>query len=155
MPGNIFKSYSFIPGISPIWGVFGPQLTHGIKKIILCQGITLKIVFILHILQNLFKMQERSKWVFQQVGAPCHASNQSQKWCSDHLDEFLDKNIWPPNLPDLNPLNYFYWNEVLENMEKKVSITTTEMLVEKVRNLGMPKKCQGQGQKLGNFFFKS
>ena len=52
------------------------------------------------------------KWVFQQDGASSHTSNKAQNWCKNNFDSFLDKFHWPPNSPDLNPLDYFYWNEV-------------------------------------------
>lgn len=56
------------------------------------------------------------KWIFQQDGAPSHTSNRSQNWCKNNLHGFLDKSHWPPNSPDLNPLDYFFWSEVENNM---------------------------------------
>ena len=32
------------------------------------------------------------------------------------MHAFLNKSQWPPNSPDLNPLDYFYWTEVEKNM---------------------------------------
>ena len=64
--------------------------------------------------KNLFG---NSKWVFQQDGATSHTSNKAQNWCRKNFDEFLDKDHWPPNSPDLSPLDYFYWNEVQRNMK--------------------------------------
>ncbi len=58
----------------------------------------------------------QTKWVFQQDGAPAHTANVSQNWCKHNFDSFLDKVHWPPNSPDLNPLDYFYWSEVLKNI---------------------------------------
>ena len=54
---------------------------------------------------------------FQQDGATSHTSNKAQNWCRKNFDEFLDKDHWPPNSPDLSPLDYFYWNEVQRNMK--------------------------------------
>ena len=54
--------------------------------------------------------------MFQQDGSPAHTANVSQNWCKNNFDSFLDKNHWPPNSPDLNPLDYFYWSEVLKNI---------------------------------------
>jgi hypothetical protein len=56
------------------------------------------------------------QWVFQQDGATSHTSNKSQKWCRNNFDAFMDKHHWPPNSPDLSPLDFFYWNEAQKNL---------------------------------------
>lgn len=44
-------------------------------------------------------------YVFQQDGAPAHTSKVAQEWLDGNL-HFWDKNLWPPQSPDLNPLDY-------------------------------------------------
>lgn len=29
----------------------------------------------------------------------------------------MDKSHWPPNSPDLNPLDFFYWDAVVKNIK--------------------------------------
>jgi len=36
------------------------------------------------------------------------------KYCTD----FIAKNQWPPNSPDLNPLNYHMWGAMLQALYK-------------------------------------
>ena len=67
------------------------------------------------------------KWVFQQDGASSHTSNRAQNWCRNNFDSFLDKNHWPPNSPDLNPLDYYYWNEVENQMTYTPFMTIDEL----------------------------
>jgi len=50
-------------------------------------------------------------WIFQQDGAKPHVHHLTQKWCLDQFPSFIDKNHWPPNSPDLNPLDYCIWDE--------------------------------------------
>ncbi len=69
------------------------------------------------------KLFGKKKWAFQQDGARPHTSQLSQEWCRDNLDYFLPKDKWPPNSPDLNPLDYFYWNEVVTNMRRGIDHT--------------------------------
>ena len=62
----------------------------------------------------------KNKLIYQQDGAPCHTA----KICSDYLKseniEFWDKNNWPPNSPDLNPLDYGIWGiSKLRSTEKR------------------------------------
>ena len=49
-------------------------------------------------------LPERSKAIFQQDGAPAHTSKRSQEWLKSNMPGFWTKDIWPPNSPDLNPI---------------------------------------------------
>uniref|UniRef100_T1HE22 Tc1-like transposase DDE domain-containing protein n=1 Tax=Rhodnius prolixus TaxID=13249 RepID=T1HE22_RHOPR len=35
-----------------------------------------------------------------------------QNWLSDIVDMFRSKEYWPPNSPDLNPLDFYVWSVV-------------------------------------------
>ncbi|CAF3244156.1 unnamed protein product [Rotaria socialis] len=52
-----------------------------------------------------------SQWTFQQDDAKPHIHHLTQRWCQHHFSSFIDKNHWPPNSPDLNPLDYSIWDE--------------------------------------------
>ncbi len=65
-------------------------------------------------------------WVFQQDGAPAHSSNFAQRWCANNFKYFLPKDRWPPNSPDLNPLDYYFWNAVQTRMKEFDPFNTTE-----------------------------
>lgn len=64
-------------------------------------------------------------WIFQQDGATSHTSNVSQNWCKNNFKIFLNKTHWPANSPDLNPLDYYFWDAVVKkikiNKKKKCS----------------------------------
>jgi hypothetical protein len=49
------------------------------------------------------------KYTFQQDGAPCHTANKTQKWLANNFTNFWPKHFWPPNSPDLNPLDFSIW----------------------------------------------
>ena len=53
-------------------------------------------------------------WTFQQDGATAHTDKRTQKWCADNLPAFIEKKRWPANSPDLNPLDYSVWNELVQ-----------------------------------------
>ena len=89
-----------------------------------------------------------TKWLFQQDGATAHTAQISQKWCERNFHAFLRKENWPPNSPDLNPLDYFFWNEVTQyirigsfsnNEEFKEKITEA---CEKVENEKIKKSIE-------------
>ena len=47
-------------------------------------------------------------FIFQQDGAPAHTAFLAQDWLNLHVNcpGFIEKDQWPPNSPDLNPLDY-------------------------------------------------
>ena len=52
-------------------------------------------------------------FVFQQDGAPAHNPNAIQRKMSEELggqSHFWRKEMWPPQSPDLNPLDYSIWS---------------------------------------------
>ena len=65
-------------------------------------------------------------WTFQQDGAMPHVHHLTQQWCKDNFPSFIDKDHWPPNSPDLNPLDYSIWDKLAHavNWDKITSKNT-------------------------------
>ena len=60
----------------------------------------------------LASMKEKFKnksFTFQQDSTPSHTSKKTQKWCKEHFPSFWTKDLWPPSLPDLNPMDFCVW----------------------------------------------
>ena len=67
-----------------------------------------------------------SQSTFQQDVAKPHIPHLTQRWRQDHFPSFIDKDHWPPNSPDLNPLDYSIWDEfVLTVRWDKLTSKTT------------------------------
>ena len=47
-----------------------------------------------------------SGFIFQQEGTPAHTAKLAQDWIATNCSEFIGKDEWPPNSPDLNSLDY-------------------------------------------------
>ena len=45
--------------------------------------------------------------IFQQNAAKPHFHEKTQEQCANTFSSFIQRNHWPPNSPDLNPLNYY------------------------------------------------
>ena len=43
------------------------------------------------------------------------------------MEHFLPKEAWPPNSPDLNPLDFYYWNAVVTRMKRNIYSTVDEL----------------------------
>ncbi len=52
-----------------------------------------------------------NEWTFQRDGAKPHTHVATQEWCRKNFSSFIDKDHWPPNSPDINPLDYSIWDE--------------------------------------------
>ena len=79
-------------------------------------------------------------WTFQQDGAKAHIHEKSQEWCAKNFPSFIDKSQWPPNSPDLNPLDSCVWNEIAQVIKwnavtpKKTLIVALKRAVKKISN---------------------
>lgn len=58
------------------------------------------------------KVSDGTPYVFQQDGAPAHTSGKVQERLSLNVSMFWPKDFWPPNSPDLNPMDFYVWSAV-------------------------------------------
>ena len=45
-------------------------------------------------------------YVFQQDSAPAHRARDTVQLLQQEMPEFIAPDLWPPNSPDLNPVDY-------------------------------------------------
>ena len=57
-------------------------------------------------------------YIWQQDGAPSHTARSTQTYLEAHTEVFINKNQWPPNSPDLNPMDYGIWAAMDEKLRK-------------------------------------
>jgi len=70
-----------------------------------------------------------SGFISQQDGAPADTVQLAQDWIATNCSEFIGKSEWPPNSPDINPLDYYVWEVMLEHYKtfyRKSKNTWTE-----------------------------
>ena len=72
-----------------------------------------------HLLVEAKKLFGDEYYCFQQDGAPAHTAKSVQEWCEENLPDFIPKDEWPPSSPDLNPLDFFVWGYMLQNLKTK------------------------------------
>ena len=86
-------------------------------------------------------------WTFEEDGANPHIHHLTQKWCQDNFPSFIDKDHWPPNNPNLNPLDYCIWDEFGQCVNwKKVTSKATlidelKRAVKKIRQDAVLQSC--------------
>ena len=57
--------------------------------------------------------------VFQQDSAPCHTATRIAEFLRTENIDFWTKEDWPPNSPDLNPLDYGIWGMLEQEVHRK------------------------------------
>ncbi|UYV77598.1 hypothetical protein LAZ67_15001667 [Cordylochernes scorpioides] len=78
------------------------------------------------------------KYVFQQDSAPAHKAKKTQSWLTLNVPSHWGPDIWPPNSPDCNPLDYYVWGVVerdvneaphttIQSVKKAVHTVMTQM----------------------------
>ena len=55
-----------------------------------------------HISGNMF--------IFQQDSAPAHRARETVEYLTRNTPDFIGPEMWPPNSPDLNPVDYSIWS---------------------------------------------
>jgi len=78
------------------------------------------------------RMLGTHNWIFQQDGARCHTAKKTQNWCLQNFPSFIPASKWPPNSPDLNPMDYSIWTELCNNMNW--NIKTKNELINSILN---------------------
>ncbi|CAF0944365.1 unnamed protein product [Didymodactylos carnosus] len=93
-------------------------------------------------------------WTYQQDGARPHTDKHSMKWCYDNMPAIIDKQRWPPNSPDLNPLDYSVWTEFVQQINwnvvrsKQTLIEELKRCVKKIRPETVLKSCESWTNRL-------
>ena len=58
-------------------------------------------------------------FVFQQDSAPAHRAHETIKLLQRETPAFISPNLWPPNNPDLNPVDYKIWGVMQDRVYQK------------------------------------
>jgi len=65
-------------------------------------------------------------FLFQQDGVPAHRSRHTVAYLRSNVSEFIDPENWPPNSPDLNPVDYTVWGALQQMVyRRKISDITS------------------------------
>jgi hypothetical protein len=79
-------------------------------------GLKINTAVYLDVLKNVVKpwidATYNSNYVWQQDSAPAHKSKVVQKYLAENFKDFWPATMWPPQSPDLNPLDYSIWGVV-------------------------------------------
>ena len=70
----------------------------------------------------------RYKFTLQQDGAPSHTAINTMKFLNREKVDFIEPAMWPPNSPDLNPVDYAAWGALQELVYRQQSFKSVAKL---------------------------
>jgi hypothetical protein len=62
------------------------------------------------------RQQSGGYFVFQQDSAPAHRAHETVALLKHETPDFIPPSLWPPNSPDLNPVDYKIWSVLQEKV---------------------------------------
>ena len=68
-----------------------------------------------HLLPSIKKMSGDC-FTFQQDSAPAHRARETVELLTRETPDFIPPTLWPPNSPDLNPVDYKVWSVLQERV---------------------------------------
>src|SRR6218665_2022117 len=70
-------------------------------------------------------------FTFKQDGAPAHRARETVEVLKKETPDFIPPNLWPPNSPDLNPVDYKIWG-IMQDKIYRTKITDIEELRQRI-----------------------
>src|SRR6218665_3006583 len=99
-----------------------------------------------HILSRQFSCQEATVrhipdipgcgFVFQQNGALAHRARDTVAFMERKVPHFISPTLWPPNSPDLNPVNYSIWSVLQEKVYPSTIANISELAMRLINERG-------------------
>lgn len=77
---------------------------------------------------KVYRTKNAKSLYFQQDGAPAHRHENVQEWLNSKFgSRFLNKDMWPPRSPDLNPCDFFLWGYLKDKIYVQMPQTIDEL----------------------------
>lgn len=81
------------------------------------------------------RIYSRKNYSLVQDWAPAHGSKETLHFLEEHNVDYLPKDRWPSNSPDLNPLDFRLWGQMKEKVYKHGESSNLKELEANVRKV--------------------
>ena len=75
-------------------------------------------------------------FVFQQDGALAHRARDTVAFLERKVPDFISPRLWPPNSPDLNPVDYCIWSVLQEKVQWSTIANVSELHMRLINERG-------------------
>ena len=81
------------------------------------------------LLPDVRELYPDDNFFLQQDGATPHTSQVTADYLEDNEIPYIKKDSWPPNSPDLNPMDYAIWNQLSTKVynQRRTPFTVNEL----------------------------
>ena len=108
---NFSKSVMVSVGVSAL----GRTAIHFVEPGVKVNGQYYRDVLLMHgLLPDIRTFSDY--YTFQQDGAPAHRARETVELLGNKTPDFIPPTLWPPNSPDLNPVDYKIWSVMQERV---------------------------------------
>ena len=70
----------------------------------------------------------QQRWTLQQDGAQSHTAKNTLNYLKRENVSLIEPQMWPPNSPDLNPVDYSVWGALQQQVQHNRKFTTVDQL---------------------------
>src|SRR6218665_70583 len=84
------------------------------------------------LLHDIRAICQHHTWILQQDGAPSHTAKNTMEYLRRENISLIEPDMWPPNSPDLNPVDYAVWGALQQMVYRRRSFTTVDQLKETI-----------------------
>jgi len=81
-----------------------------------------------NLLRDIRRICGNHAWTLQQDGAPSHTAGHTIEFLRRERVDFIEPTMWPPNSPDLNPVDYAIWGALQQQVYLRHQIQTIDQL---------------------------
>jgi inhibitor of nuclear factor kappa-B kinase subunit alpha len=125
---NFSKSVMVSVGVS----VLGSTSLHFVEPGVKVNGAYYRDVLLTQkLLPEIRELSGDAFFTFQQDSAPAHRARETIALLERETPDFIPPTLWPPNSPDLNPVDYKIWS-VMQERVYRGRITDVEHLKQRV-----------------------
>jgi len=72
-----------------------------------------------HLLSAIRNISESEWFTFQQDNASAHRARETVEFLSRNTPDSIAPSLWPPNSPDLNPVDYQVWSALQQRIDSQ------------------------------------
>jgi len=90
-------------------------------------NVTSCVHSVLHLQAHTLEGSFATVQLLYQDKAPAHRAHETVKLLKVKTPDFIPPNLWPPNSPNLNPVDYKIWGILQERVYKTISKDVDEL----------------------------
>ena len=90
-------------------------------------NVTSCVQSVIHLQAHMLEVSFATLQLLYQDGTPVHRARENVKLLKVETPDFIPPNMWPPNSPDLNPVDYKIWGILQERVYKTSSKDVDEL----------------------------